>query len=78
MSSTLTLGRIAGIRIGVHWSWLLVFGLMVWSLSDTVFPRQNPGLSEGDYRTMAVAAQSQAFASASRVSKNGPVAPSAR
>ena len=56
MSPSLTLGRIAGIRIGVHWSWLVVFGLMVWSLSETVFPRQNPGLSEGDYRTMAVAA----------------------
>jgi Zn-dependent protease len=63
VSSTLTLGRIAGIRIGVHWSWLLVFGLMVWSLSQTVFPRQNPGLSESDYRTMAVAATILLFAS---------------
>jgi Zn-dependent protease/predicted transcriptional regulator len=63
VSSSLTLGRIAGIRIGVHWSWLLVFGLMVWSLSETVFPRQNPGLSEADYRTMAVAATVLLFVS---------------
>jgi Zn-dependent protease len=63
VSSSLTIGRIAGIRIGVHWSWLLVFGLMVWSLSETVFPSQNPGLSDSDYRTMAVAATLLLFAS---------------
>ena len=58
-----SLGRIAGIRIGLHWSWLVVFGLMVWTLSETVFPRQNPGLSEADYRAMAVAAAVLLFAS---------------
>ena len=63
MSPSLTLGRIAGIRIGVHWSWLLVFGLMVWTLSETVFPRQNPGLSEAGYRTMAVVAAVLLFVS---------------
>jgi Zn-dependent protease/CBS domain-containing protein len=63
VSPSLTLGRIAGIRIGVHWSWLLVFGLIVWTLSETVFPRQNPGLSEPDYRTMAVAASVLLFVS---------------
>ena len=63
MSPSLSLGRIAGIRIGVHWSWLVVFGLMVWSLSETVFPRQNPGLSEADYRAMAIAAAVLLFVS---------------
>jgi Zn-dependent protease len=63
VSPSLTLGRIAGIRIGVHWSWLVVFGLMVWSLSETVFPRQNPGLSEADYRAMAVTAAVLLFVS---------------
>ena len=63
MTSSLWLGRIAGIRIGLHWSWLVVFGLMVWTLSETVFPRQNPGLSEGDYRGMAVAAAVLLFVS---------------
>ena len=33
MTSTLRLGRVAGIDIGAHWSWLLVFGLIVWSLA---------------------------------------------
>ena len=60
---SLSLGRIGGIRIGVHWSWLVVFGLMVWTLSETVFPRQNPGLSEADYRGMAIAAAVLLFVS---------------
>jgi Zn-dependent protease len=63
VSPSLSLGRIAGIRIGVHWSWLVVFGLMVWSLSETVFPRQNPGLTEADYRAMAVVAAILLFVS---------------
>ena len=63
MSSSLSLGRIAGIRIGLHWSWLVVFGLMVWTLSENVFPRQNPGLAEADYRGMAIAAAVLLFVS---------------
>lgn len=56
MSSSITLGRIAGIRVGIHWSWLVVFGLITWSLATAVFPDQNPGLSDGTYWAMAVAA----------------------
>jgi Zn-dependent protease/CBS domain-containing protein len=63
VSSSLWLGRIAGIRIGLHWSWLVVFGLMVWTLSENVFPRQNPGLVEADYRAMAIAAAVLLFVS---------------
>jgi Zn-dependent protease/CBS domain-containing protein len=63
VTPSVSLGRIAGIRIGLHWSWLVVFGLMVWTLSETVFPRQNPGLSDSDYRAMAVAAAVLLFAS---------------
>ena len=39
MGSSLTLGRIAGIRVGVHWSWLVVFALLVWTLATGVFER---------------------------------------
>ena len=46
MTSSITLGRIAGIRIGIHWSWLVVFGLITWSLATAVFPDQNPGLGD--------------------------------
>jgi Zn-dependent protease/CBS domain-containing protein len=57
------LGRIAGIRIGVHWSWLIVFALIVWSLASAVFPSQNPGFSDGEYVVMAVVAALAFFAS---------------
>lgn len=56
MTSSFELGRIAGIRVGVNWSWLVVFALLVWSLESTVFPSQNEGLSEGTYLAMAIAA----------------------
>ena len=56
MNPTFQLGRIAGIRIGINWSWLVVFALIVWSLAASVFPSQNPGLSDGDYLAMAVVA----------------------
>jgi Zn-dependent protease len=56
MNPTLTIGRIAGIRIRVNWSWLIVFGLIVWTLGATVFPTQNPRLGSATYAVMAVAA----------------------
>jgi Zn-dependent protease len=56
MTSSITLGRIAGIRIGIHWSWLVVFGLITWSLATAVFPDQNPGLGDPTYVVMAVVA----------------------
>jgi len=56
MGDSISLGRIAGIQIGINWSWLLVFALITWSLADQIFPDQNPGLSRGTYWGMAVAA----------------------
>ena len=56
MNSSVELGRIAGIRVGVNWSWLVVFALIVWSLKSAVFPAQNDGLSESTYLAMAIAA----------------------
>jgi Zn-dependent protease len=56
VNPTVRLGRIAGIRIGVNWSWLIVFALIVWSLEASVFPAQNPGHSDGTYLAMAIVA----------------------
>ncbi len=63
MNRGLTLGRIAGIRIGIHWSWLVVFALISWTLADSVFPEMNPGLSDGAYVAMALAASIVFFVS---------------
>jgi Zn-dependent protease len=56
VNATLSLGRVAGIRIGVNWSWLIAFALIAWSLAVTVFPSQNPGLSDAAYLAMALVA----------------------
>ncbi len=63
MRSTFRLGRFAGIDIGVNWTWLLIFGLIVWSLSQSVFPDQNPGHSNNTYLAMAAIAAIAFFAS---------------
>jgi Zn-dependent protease/CBS domain-containing protein len=56
MSDGFEIGRIAGIRIAIHWSWLVVFVLITWTLAASVFPDQNPGLSDSTYVAMALAA----------------------
>lgn len=63
MRPTFRLGRLAGVEIGIHWSWLLVFGLIVWSLAAAVFPETNPGLADGTYVAMGVIAVVLFFAS---------------
>lgn len=55
MNDTFRLGRIAGIPIGLNWTWLFVFALFVWSLASAVFPSTNPGLGTTTYAVMAVA-----------------------
>ena len=56
MQDSLTLGRIAGVRFGVNWSWLVVFALIVWTLATGIFPETNEGLSNGTYVAMALVA----------------------
>src|SRR5918999_3681697 len=63
MTSSIELGRIAGIRIGINWSWLVVFALIVWSLAVQVFPEDGDGLGDGAYFAMAVVAAILFFAS---------------
>lgn len=53
MESTFTLLRVRGIPIGVHWSWLFVFVIVVWSLATSLFPSTYPGLDGSTYVAMA-------------------------
>ena len=62
MSATLPVGRIAGVEIRIHWSWLVVVALIVWSLAKAVFPQASPALSEGTYLGMALVAAPVFFA----------------
>jgi Zn-dependent protease len=56
MHASVTLGRVAGVEVGINWSWLIVVALIVWSLAAAVFPEENPGLSDGAYAAMGVIA----------------------
>ncbi len=63
MTSSVRLGRIAGIELGVNWSWLIAAVLFTWVLADGVFPQTNPGLGDGVYLAMALVAVAVFFAS---------------
>lgn len=65
MESSFRIGRVSGIEIGAHWSWLLIVALIVWSLAVAVFPETNPGLGDGTYVAMAVVAAVLFFTSLS-------------
>ena len=56
LHASFSLGRVAGVEIGVNWSWVIVVFLVIWSLGAAVFPDEAPGLSDGAYLAMAVVA----------------------
>lgn len=56
MESSFTFFRVRGIPIGAHWSWLLIFGYIVWAWAGQVFPSAYPGFDVSTYRLMAAAA----------------------
>ena len=63
MEATVTLGRIRGIPIGIHSTWLIVFGLLTYSLADRVFPARHEGWSAAQYWVAGALASLLLFAS---------------
>lgn len=55
-TSTFRIGRIAGIEVGINWTWFLVFALISFTLAAVVFPDMTPGLSDAAYWTMGLIA----------------------
>jgi Zn-dependent protease/CBS domain-containing protein len=49
MNENLSLGRIAGIHVGLNWSLLVVAALIAWSLASSLLPSASPGQSSGAY-----------------------------
>jgi Zn-dependent protease/CBS domain-containing protein len=49
LSNSVRLFTVRGIEVGVHYSWLIIFALVTWSLADSLFPAMRPGLSTVDY-----------------------------
>ena len=52
--ASINLGRIAGFRVGVDFSWFIIFFLILWSFTSAVFPAQVPGLDQLTYVMMGV------------------------
>ena len=46
MLSSFKIGKIAGIEIGVHWSWLLIFVLITWSFASGILEEFFPEWSD--------------------------------
>ncbi len=63
MKSSFRLFRIAGIEIGIHFSWIFIFLLIAWSLAQGFFPQSHPDWSVSTYWIMGVAAALLLFVS---------------
>lgn len=54
MSSSIKLGNIFGIPVGIHYSWFIIFVLVTLSLAMVFFPQGYPGWSEATYWTIGI------------------------
>jgi Zn-dependent protease/CBS domain-containing protein len=63
MTTSFHLGRIAGIRVGVHWSVLVIFALIAWGLAVGRFPAAYPQYGTGAYVAAALLTALVFFAS---------------
>lgn len=57
------LGRFFGIPIAIHYSWLFIFALVVWSLAADYLPMHHPGITGGANWAWAIVAALLFFAS---------------
>lgn len=63
MKGSFRLGHIAGIEIGIHYTWLFTFALVSWSLAQGFFPQSYPGWNPATYWITGVLAALLLFAS---------------
>jgi len=49
MNENLSLGRIAGIHVGLNWSLLVIAALIAWSLATGILPSAAPGKTSSAY-----------------------------
>jgi Zn-dependent protease/CBS domain-containing protein len=62
LRNSFRLFTIGGIEVGVHYSWLIIFGLVSYQLSLS-FPEMRPGLAPIDYIAVAIASALLLFVS---------------
>jgi Zn-dependent protease/predicted transcriptional regulator len=54
--SEIDLFKVAGVQIAIDYSWLIIFALVLWSLSAGYFPELHPGYPRLDYWVVGLAA----------------------
>ena len=54
MTSSIKLGRIFGIPVGLHYTWFIIFILVTLSLAQLFFPNQYPGWGAATYWVLGV------------------------
>src|SRR3970040_1741287 len=54
MLSSFKIGKIAGIEIGVHWSWVFIFALITWSFAGGILKEFFPEWSDARLWSVAV------------------------
>src|SRR5215216_6303406 len=57
------LGRVFGIPIRAHYSWLLVFPFYAWAIASALLPREAPGLTPAHYWALGLLTTVLLFAS---------------
>ncbi len=62
-SGVIELFTIAGVEIEIDFSWIIVFVLILWSLSSGYFPQEYPGHTVGEYWIVGMVATILFFAS---------------
>lgn len=63
MKASFRLGRIAGIEIGIHYTWLIAFALVTWTLAQGFFPNDYPGWNPLTYWITGAASSLSLFLS---------------
>jgi Zn-dependent protease len=59
----LNIGKIFGVKIKIHYTWLLIFFLVTWSLAIGYVPLQFPGLSDITYWIIGIISAISLFVS---------------
>ena len=62
MSGTFALGRLFGVSVRIHFSWIFIFALVAWSLASSWLPSQYVGWSRGQYWAVGVVGSALLFA----------------
>lgn len=63
MGGSWRLGRLFGVTLRIDYSWVLIFGLVTWSLAGTLFPQRYPNWPQWQYWTVGLMTSILFFAS---------------